>query len=332
MKRRVLILILSVFLLSTILPFQYISAEGSLPPLINTPLPHETADSADLPEDEEPAELPEPDPDSLLRIHQINIGCGDAYLLTIGDIVILVDCGSNTEAPISAGYHNYPLLKYLDASGIDHVDVYLVTHWHNDHCYNVNVLLGLYGTENTIAYGTSPALYEELYPLAAGTYRQLKDGDRLTIGPLDVLCVGPEYRENITGTFNADSLNFIVTYGKVRAFFDGDFIQTSILERWSDEITDLDIVSFPHHGINLEEQSPKVYHVLNPRVTMIPSQERGKVREYALYTAYCKQDAVYLSSRDGHILVNTDGKNIWYNLDVTPGELPLGTLLPPRDE
>ena len=335
MRRTVRTLILCALLLCTLWPALPVSAEGSLPPLINTPSPRATDTDLAAPTAEEteeaPAEPPEPDPESLLRIHQIAIGCADAYLLTISDTVILVDCGSDTTAPISMGFHNYPLLEYLAASGIDHVDVHFVTHWHNDHCYNVNVLGNLYGTEDTVVYGPSPSLIKELSPLAAGTYRQLKDGDRLTVGPLDILCVGPQYKEDITGTFNADSLNLIVTYGSIRAFFDGDFIQTSILKRWKDEITDLDIVSFPHHGINLEEQSPQVYRVLNPRVVLIPSLERGKIRQFALQTAQCRQEAVYLSSRDGHILVNTDGINIWYSINVTPGETPLGTLLPPRD-
>ena len=86
-----------------------------------------------------------PDPDrELLRLHQINIGSADAYLLTVGDIVILVDCGTNITVPISDNANNPPLFSYLEASGIDHVDVHFVTHWHNDHCYNVDRLSALY--------------------------------------------------------------------------------------------------------------------------------------------------------------------------------------------
>ena len=67
--------------------------------------------------------VPSPAPGSeLLRLHQIDIGCGDAYLLTVGDYTVLVDCGTDSTLPIAQHVHNYPLFDYLEAVGIDHVD------------------------------------------------------------------------------------------------------------------------------------------------------------------------------------------------------------------
>ena len=271
-------------------------------------------------------------PTELLRLHQINIGCADAYLLTLGDIVILVDCGTDSTVPIAQSVHNIPLFEYLAASGIDHVDYHFVTHWHNDHDYNVNMLGKLYGTENTVVYGNSAALYHELDPLYIGTYKQLVDGDRLTVGALDILCVGPEYFDKIPGDRNRDSLNFIVTYGDVRIMFTGDYIQDSLRKRWPEEIREIDVFSFPHHGIRLHEQSAAVYKIIDPRLILIPGNERGTVRSYAIHDAGAvnSEDAVYLCARDGNVLINTDGKNIWYATEVEPGTLPLGELLPSR--
>ncbi len=268
----------------------------------------------------------------LLRLHQINIGCGDAYLLTLGDIVILVDCGSDTTLPIAQGVWNYPLFDYLEASGIDHVDYHFVTHWHNDHDYNVNRIGRLYGTEDTVVYGCSPSLYSELEPLYIGTYRQLIDGDHLTVGDLDILCVSPAWFDRIPGDRNVDSLNIIITYRDVRIMFTGDFIQDSLRKRWPEEIKEIDIFSFPHHGLDTYGQSPAVYRIIDPRVILIPGNELGSVKAYAMHDAYAanSRDAVYLSSRNGNILVTTDGSNIWYSSDVEPGTLPLGELLPPR--
>ena len=57
-----------------------------------------------------------PDPErELLRLHQINIGSADAYLLTVGDLVILVDCGTNITVPISDNAGNPLLFGYLEA-------------------------------------------------------------------------------------------------------------------------------------------------------------------------------------------------------------------------
>ena len=35
--------------------------------------------------------------------------------------------------------------QYLEAVGVTHVDAYIVTHWHLDHCMNVNHILERWG-------------------------------------------------------------------------------------------------------------------------------------------------------------------------------------------
>ena len=274
-----------------------------------------------------------PDPErELLRLHQIDIGSADAYLMTIGDIVILVDCGTNSTVPISDHANNPPLFNYLAASGIDHVDVHFVTHWHNDHCYNVDRLSELYGTDSTVVYGASRDLLKTLAPLPAGTYQQLKDGDHLTIGPLDVLCVSPPFLERLTGESNSQSLNFIVTYDHIRIYFAGDFMDWSLVRRWGDTLADVDILSFPHHGLgNPYAVTERVYKLVNPHLVLVPGGERGTVRRFALHEAYAQTDPVILCTKDGNILVSTDGTDIWYATHVEPGTFPLGEKLPPRN-
>ena len=273
-----------------------------------------------------------PDPErELLHLHQINIGSADAYLLTVGDIVILVDCGTNITVPISSNANNPPLFNYLAASGIDHVDVHFVTHWHNDHCYNVDRLSELYGTEDTIVYGPSANILKDLSPLPVGTYRQLKDGDRLTVGPLDILCVSPPYKEILSGDNNSQSLNFIVTYYDIRIMFTGDYMDWSLVRRWGDTLADVDILSFRHHGINNPiAVTEQVYKLVNPHLILVPGGERGIVRNFALNKAYAQTDPVIYCTRDGNILVSTDGTGIWTATQVEPGTFPLGEPLPPR--
>lgn len=267
---------------------------------------------------------------SLFRVHQINIGCGDAYLLTVDDIVILVDCGTDSTLPISEGLHNYPLFEYLEASGIDHVDVHFVTHWHNDHCYNVDTLMQMYGTEDTIVYGASKELLPELAPLPKGTYRHLIEGDHFSIGPLDVLCVGPAYRDNLTGTFNHDSLNFIITYGKIRYLFTGDYVERTVRSRWTEKVENIDVMSFPHHGLTPICITTWCMKLMNPRLVLVPGRASGPAQQFAKHEAHVQTYGVYLSAKDGHIIVTSDGTNIWYAVDVNPGEFPLGKELSPR--
>ncbi len=72
-----------------------------------------------------------------MQLHQIALGCADGYLMTDGTTTILVDCGTDTDATTD----DRPLWEYLAASGIDHVDLYFVTHYHNDHALNLGRIM-----------------------------------------------------------------------------------------------------------------------------------------------------------------------------------------------
>ena len=267
----------------------------------------------------------------LLRLHMIDIGCGDAYLLTVGDLVMLIDCGTNCDnRSISEHIYNRPLFEYLEASGIDHVDMHIVTHWHNDHCYNVNMLMEKYGSDDTVVYGVSAEIFRDLSPLAGGTYRRLNDGDRFSAGPLDILCIGPEYMENRPGIYNHDSLNFIVTYGSCRFLFTGDWMDKTVYDRWKDEIADVDVFHFPHHGMEPLYITKECMHQANPRVILITGRQRGLVKQFVRQAGLDMDAVVYLSVMDKNCMVICDGENLWTATGVGPGEFPAGDPVPPR--
>ena len=101
---------------------------------------------------------------------------------------------------------------------------------------------------------------------------------------------------------------------------------------WGDMLADVDILSFPHHGIdNPLSVTKEVYKIVNPHLILVPGGERGVVRKFALHQAYAQTNPVILCSRDGNILVSTDGTDIWYAVQVEPGTFPLGEKLPPLE-
>ena len=74
--------------------------------------------------------------------HQVNLGCADGYLIRFGNTTVLIDGG---EAWPNKPERLFP--QYLEAVGVTHVDVYIVTHWHLDHCMNVNYILERWGVD-----------------------------------------------------------------------------------------------------------------------------------------------------------------------------------------
>ncbi|MBQ6175331.1 MAG: MBL fold metallo-hydrolase [Clostridia bacterium] len=274
--------------------------------------------AAEAEDAQRPRTLPE------MRLHQIDIGCADAYLLTAGDTVILVDCGQDGKTYSETGSEK--LFAYLAASGIDHMDAHIVTHWHKDHACHIRDLSELYGTEDTVVFGVSAELPERYLPLPRGTYRQMKDGDRLTVGPFDLLCVGPSSDEERTGTENPDSLNVLVTYGAHTILFTGDWVDYTVRRRWADEIRDVDVLSFPHHGLNPMCIRAETMRTLNPRVILIPgglSSEKA-VKSFVIGECGVSYYPRFYSNNDGNIQVISDGVTLRTAYGMKAGEFPAG--------
>ena len=125
----------------------------------------------------------------VMQLHQVDVGCANAYLLLSGETVILIECGINWYKGI--GDTPDKLMNYIASTGIDHYDAHFITHWHNDHCLLMPELSELYGSDSSSVYGPSTGLPDFL-SLPKGNYCQLKAGESLEIGPFHILCVAPE--------------------------------------------------------------------------------------------------------------------------------------------
>ncbi|MBR3494636.1 MAG: MBL fold metallo-hydrolase [Clostridia bacterium] len=261
-----------------------------------------------------------------LRLHQISNGSTDCYLVTCGDFVMLVDCGENTSIHNS---NSKRLFGYLDAYGIDHVDIHLVTHWHDDHAYNIPQINERYGGENTIVFGTSAELPERFGPLQHGVYRQLRDGDRVQAGPVELLCVGPE-ESDLSGEFNKHSLNVVMYYQSHRFLFTGDWVDGTVVKRHEEELNRIDVLSFPHHGLTPMCIRPYTMRVLSPRVILVPGGggSEDKVKDFVFHECSVKRMPRFYSNRDGHVHVIVRGNELRTAYHVTPGEYPAGKLAP----
>ena len=176
-----------------------------------------------------PAAVAEEEKAPLLEVHQMVLGYADGYFIRVGDIEIMIDGGK----PVPFA-NNDDVLNNLTALGATELDMYIITHWHLDHCENVNVVLEEFGTPETVVYSPSEKVPEKLNdgkhlerflyvaPLVNGVYRQMKQGDVIEIGPLTIYCVGPANGGRY-GRANADSLNFVLQYGTRRMLFTGDY-------------------------------------------------------------------------------------------------------------
>ncbi len=239
----------------------------------------------------------------ILEVHQLVLGYADGYFIRCGDIEIMIDGGKT-----GPGASGELVLAPLRELGATQLDAYIVTHWHLDHCGNVNDILEAFGTADTLVFSPSPRVFKDFAPLTAGEYVQMKMDDVVTIGPLKLTCVGPENGGRF-GNTNPDSLNFMLEYGTRRMLFTGDYANSrGIFGRYADFCRDVDLLKFPHHGGEPYEIKPGAVDVTNPDYVLVPSM----LNPYKIwrYMQDCGADTLQenvLTQRAGHIVVLTDG-------------------------
>ncbi len=248
----------------------------------------------------------------LLEVHHMMIGCADGCLIRVGDLTLLIDGGeANPRRP------EHRVMDYLQAVGVDHIDAVIITHWHLDHCMNLNEVLEAYGDETTVVYSPAPQVPSEIDngsvtvpigPLAAGTHQQAFIGDVLEMGGMTITFIGPE-RLLQGGRCNQDSLNFVLQYGSRKFLFSGDFVQSnSVNTLYTELCRNVDVLKFPHHGIEPFEIGKKALRVIRPQWVLVP----GVVNPYKVWNFADNVGVKFprenvLTNAHGHVVILTDG-------------------------
>lgn len=264
-------------------------------------------------EDSESESLP------LMQVHQINLGFADGYLIRVGELNILIDGGNAIpEQPTN------DLMDYLAATGITRLDAYIITHWHLDHCMNLNKVLAVYGDAETVVYAPSEQNHPDYEPLAnEAAYAQMVPGDVLEYGDLSIHCVGPVSLLN-KGCRNQDSLNFVLQYGEFRMLFTGDFAASlNINKDYYDLCANVDVLKFPHHGMEPFEIGEQAIRTTSPKYVLVPGvANKFKVWDFMDDHGAKLPQGNVLTVADGNIVLLVDGaKRLDVRTQVTLGDL-----------
>lgn len=249
---------------------------------------------------------------ALLEVHQMSIGCADGYLIRLEDFNLLIDGGNaNPKAPTD------DVVNYLRNAGVTKLDAVIITHWHLDHCMNLNDALTEFGDEETIVYSPADRVPDKIFngtvtvkigPLVTGVHQQMKMGDVLEVGDMTITCIGP--RElTLNGECNSDSLNFVLQYGERRFLFTGDFAQSGCINNeYRDLCADVDVLKFPHHAIEPFEIGNIAIRTVSPEYVLVP----GVVNKHKIWNFADNRGVKFpkenvLTGGDGHVVIVTDG-------------------------
>ena len=248
-----------------------------------------------------------------MQLHSLALVSANCQLLIAGDTVILIDGGTDTDANLTPDV----MMDYIAATGIDHIDAHFVTHYHNDHAQQLDDFSRLYGTDSTVVYGPSEKLPSRFLPLPNGRYEQITAGQEVDVGPFHVKCVGPEPSPSNKGEVNRNSLNLIFTYGQIRLLVTGDYVTGYVRDTFPDDVADIDILIFPHHGIEPFAIGEKALRLINPGLVLVPGRSSSAV------IALLKRNNLAPEVRSpayGHVVVTSDGTGWEVHDNVQPGE------------
>lgn len=151
-----------------------------------------------------------------LIVHFIDVGQGDAILLTCGEDAMLIDAGDNDQGT--------KVQNYLQKQGVDKLKYVIATHPDADHIGGMDVILYKFDCETVIMTDEKKD---------TNTYRDVIDtmsikgykntlpvvGDTYSFGDSEFTIVGPSKANEDS---NNNSVAILLTHGENKFLFTGD--------------------------------------------------------------------------------------------------------------
>jgi competence protein ComEC len=259
-----------------------------------------------------------PPPGGPLRITAVDVGQGDAFLVTAPDRqTLMVDAGGIPVGAFDIG--DRIVGPALRARGLRRLDYVALTHADLDHLGGAAALLRDFAPREVWAgvpvAGHAPL--EALRGLARATrtpWRWLQRGDRLEMGRVEVIAHHPPMpdweRQRVR---NDDSLVLEVRYGAVSVWLTGDISEA--VERELLAAADhrrLNVLKAAHHG-SLTSSGRRWVEHLRPAAVLV-SAGRGNLFGHpapAVVARYKSVGAeVFRTDKDGQIELVTNGLSL----------------------
>lgn len=276
--------------------------------------PYLTPDEVTPPDEPDaPVTLPE----SEMQVHVIDVGQGDAILLTTPDGNMLIDAGDNI------GRYESALTAYLDGLGITELEYFVATHVHADHIGGADVILTEYKVNNVIMTdaAASTGVFEKMLTVIEALEINVIEavaGESFSLGDLECKILAP--LDDYSNT-NDQSIVLRATYGGVSMLFTGDAegnlegkSEKDILATYPASELQCDFLKAGHHGSDTSN-SPALLAAVQPKLVAISCGEGNKYGHPIQSTldAFATVGAtVYRTDLDGDLVFGCDGESIWY--------------------
>lgn len=216
--------------------------------------------------------------DNNLKVVMLDVGQGDAFVITKQKTTFIIDAGGNRNKNLGDNTGVNVVSPYLKSEGINFIDGIFITHGDFDHIGGVLEIIDLY----KVGCIYLPVLYEEnsfikeLYEKAEYNNIQiqvLEKGDLLTKGNISFRCINSG--SNISE--NDSCLVLKLVYKNIDFLFTGD-ISTELEEILLNEDINLtsEVLKVAHHGSKYSS-SEEFVKAVAPKIAIVSS---GKNNSY----------------------------------------------------
>jgi competence protein ComEC len=275
-------------------------------------------------------------PDGRLRVDFLDVGQGDAALLTMPDgTTLLVDGGGRPSFGVSPQARDVErgetferdarsigeavVSEYLWSRGLDRVDYIVATHADADHIDGLNDIMRNFHVRAAFV-GRAPAFDAEYRRFAATAAERevpihlIGRGDRLQFGAVSVEVLWPERTQNINApSGNDDSVVLRLRLGDKTFLLTGDIEKTAEAALvQSQSPLRSDVVKVAHHGSKTSSIESFI-NATSPRFAIISvglSSIFGHPHKQVVERWVASGAQILITGRSGTITISTDGNDI----------------------
>lgn len=254
--------------------------------------------------------------DSRLEVHFMDVGQGDATLISCDGYYMLIDAGNNDKGTA--------VWSYLKQQGVERLDYVIGTHPDADHIGGLDVVLYKFdcGTvimpeveNDTRTYeDVVQAMEEKEYPVTCPMV-----GETYSLGEASFTVIAPNKDYELD--MNASSVGILVEHGENRFLLTGDAeeeAEEDILENGID--ISADVYKAGHHG-SKTASTEEFLNAVNPEYAVISCGEGnsyGHPHAEVLNRFRSMGIDVFRTDEQGTVVAVSDGREITWN--CTPSE------------
>lgn len=254
-----------------------------------------------------------------LSVTFLNVGQGDSALVqTRNGKTILIDTGLGKKENETFDNGERVLLPILRKSGVNQIDLLIISHYHDDHYGGMSAILEHIPSVKEIVLprtmSEDASLFNQLFStrLENTQIHYWCGHQQWRFDELEIELFSPPCDESAwSESENNRSLCFLMTYREATFLFTGDIeeeTEKALLEQYGEKLQ-ADILKVPHHG-SQTSSTPSFIETVSPEYAVISCGSRAIFHhpaEKTLHTLESYDIPYHITFLQGSLRVITDG-------------------------